>query len=127
VLTLRSAPVLLVSNPLHLHTAERAARPIEMRVQGLAPGEVIARCLQELGVARGRIGVAAVRNVGRASMPSHHFDVLRAQLPEAEFVDATGVFARARDTCVQPTTNRPVTDLSESMVVLISKCVCDMR
>ena len=96
VLAPRSAPVLLVSNQLYLHTAERAARPIEMRVQGLAPGEVIARCLQDLGVTRGRIGVAAVRNVGRASMPSHHFDVLRARLPEAEFVDATGVFARAR-------------------------------
>jgi Xaa-Pro aminopeptidase len=88
--------VLLVSNQLYLHTAERAARPVEMRVQGLTPGEVLARCLEDLGVARGRIGVAAVRNVGRASMPSHHFDVLRARLPGAEFVDATDVFARAR-------------------------------
>ena len=96
VLAPTAPPVLLVSNQLYLHTAEGAARPIEMRVQGLAPGEVIAQCLEDLGVARGRIGIAAVRNVGRASMPSHHFDVLRARLPGASFVDATEVFARAR-------------------------------
>ncbi len=96
VMTPASAPVLLVSNQLYLHTAERAARPVEMRVQGLAPGEVIATCLEDLGVRSGRVGVAAVRNVGRASMPSHHFDVLRAKLPQIEFVDATDVFARAR-------------------------------
>jgi Xaa-Pro aminopeptidase len=96
VMTASVAPVLLVSNQLYLHTAQRAARPVEFRVQGLAPGEVLAQCLADMGVTRGRVGVAAVRNVGRASMPSHHFDVLRAKLPEVEFVDATEVFARAR-------------------------------
>jgi Xaa-Pro dipeptidase len=96
VMTPAAAPVLLVSNQLYLHTAQRAARPIEFRVQGLAPGEVLAQCLTDMGVRRGRVGVAAVRNVGRASMPSHHFDVLRAKLPEVEFVDATDVFAKAR-------------------------------
>ncbi|MBC7781865.1 MAG: aminopeptidase P family protein [Proteobacteria bacterium] len=91
-----AAPVLLVSNQLYLHTAQRAARPIELRVQGLAPGDVLADCLADMGVTRGRVGVAAVRNVGRASMPSHHFDVLRARLPDVNFVDATDVFAKAR-------------------------------
>lgn len=91
----RGEPFLVISNELYLHTAQRAA--VVADVSGtFTPGRLIGERLADLGLGRGRIGLAGVRNVGRASMASEHERDLRAALPEASFTDALDAMQAAR-------------------------------
>ena len=96
ILTRDAGPFLFASNPLFLHSARRAGRAAEITAAGMNPGPEIAAKLTELGLEKGRIGIAGVRNIGRASMPSEHRDGLLKALPHAEFVDGIDVFIWAR-------------------------------
>jgi Xaa-Pro aminopeptidase len=95
VLPLKGEPFLVISNELYIHTAKRAA--VIPDVFGtFTPGRAIGERLLELGLARGRIGLAGVRNVGRASMASEHYRDLVATLPDATFEDALEVMQTGR-------------------------------
>lgn len=96
VLTRDGGPWLLASNPLFLHTAKRAGHAATIDAAGMNPAPDIAERLSEAGLAQGRIGIAGVRNIGRASMPSEHRDALLEALPGATVVDAIDVFIAAR-------------------------------
>jgi Xaa-Pro aminopeptidase len=96
ILTRDAGPFLFASNPLFLHSAQRAGRAAEITAAGMNPGPEIAARLADLGLAKSRIGIAGVRNIGRASIPSEHRDALIEALPRAEFVDAIDVFIQAR-------------------------------
>lgn len=95
VITRDHGPFLVISNPLYLHSARRAS--VVNEVHGnYTPGETIGARLKELGLARGRIGLAGVRHVGRASMAYEHQRALAAAMPEATFVDALDIMQEAR-------------------------------
>jgi Xaa-Pro aminopeptidase len=95
VLPLEGEPFLVISNELYIHTARRAA--VIPDVFGtFTPGRAIGERLLDLGLGRGRIGLAGVRNVGRASMASEHQRDLVATMPEASFEDALEVLQTAR-------------------------------
>jgi Xaa-Pro aminopeptidase len=95
VITLEHDPILIVSNPLYLHTARRAS--VATEVHGVyTPGKTMGERLLELGLGRGTVGLAGVRNVGRASMAFEHQRDLAATMPEACFVDALDVMQEAR-------------------------------
>ncbi len=98
ILTANGGPWLLMSNPLYLHTARRAGRAVETGAfpYGKNPGRVLGEKLVDLGLARGRIGIAGVRHIGRSSISAQDRDALVAALPEAKFEDALDVFAAAR-------------------------------
>lgn len=98
ILTATGGPWLLMSNPLYLHTARRAGRAIETEAfpYGKNPGAVLAEKLLDAGLAKGRVGIAGVRHIGRSSISAHDRDALAAALPEAKFEDALDVFAAAR-------------------------------
>lgn len=97
VMTATGGPWLIVSNQLFLHTALRAGHAAEIKAcTGMNPGPEIAARLSDEGLANGRVGIAGVRNIGRASMPSEHLDALKNALPKAEFVDALEVLMHPR-------------------------------
>jgi len=85
IMTPTGGPWLLMSNPLYLHTALRAAYAADIRAcTGINPGPEVAARLSDAGLSSGRIGIAGVRNVGRASMPSEHLEALKKALPQIE-------------------------------------------
>ncbi|MEH2470661.1 ectoine hydrolase [Nitrobacteraceae bacterium AZCC 2161] len=95
VITLEQDPILVISNPLYLHTARRAS--VATEVHGVyTPGRTMGERLIELGLAGGTIGLAGVRNVGRASMAYEHQRELAATMPDARFVDALDIMQEAR-------------------------------
>lgn len=96
VMTRKHGPYLFVSYPLFLHTAQRAGRGETIECGGLNPGPDIAKRLIDLGFAKGRIGIAGVRNIARGSMPSDHRDALVKALPDAQFEDALDVMVNSR-------------------------------
>jgi Xaa-Pro dipeptidase len=97
VMTATGGPWLIVSNQLYVHTALRAGVAAEIKAcAGMNPGTDIAARLSDAGMANRRIGIAGVRNVGRASMPSEHLEALKKALPEAQFVDALEVLMHPR-------------------------------
>ena len=71
VIPLDGEPFLVISNELYIHTARRAA-VVDDVFGTFTPGRAIGEQLCDLGLARGHIGLAGVRNVGRASMASEH-------------------------------------------------------
>lgn len=89
------APFLVISNELYIHTARRAA-VIDDLFGTFTPGRAIGERLCDLGLAGGRIGLAGVRNVGRASMASEHYRDLVAAMPQAKFEDGLDVLQSAR-------------------------------
>lgn len=95
VITLEQDPILVISNPLYLHTARRAS--VATEIHGVyTPGKTMGERLTELGLGSGTIGLAGVRNVGRASMAFEHQRDLTAAMPNALFVDALDVMQEAR-------------------------------
>jgi Xaa-Pro dipeptidase len=73
----------------------------DLRPSGRAYAPPIAARLRELGLARGRIGISGLEGLVRAPegvVPSGLLDRLRRALPDATFVDATGVLQQARAT-----------------------------
>jgi len=95
VLPRKGEPFLIISNELYIHTARRAS--VLPDVTGsFTPGRLIGERLNDLGLGKGRIGLAGVRNVGRASMPYEHQKDLAAAMPEATFDDAMEVMQAAR-------------------------------
>lgn len=95
VITRDHGPFLVISNPLYLASARRAAVVDEI-FGDYTPGETMGRRLLDLGLGKGRIGLAGVRNVGRASMAYEHQRALAETMPEATFVDALDVMQEAR-------------------------------
>ena len=74
-------PFLIISNELYIHTARRAS--VVRDVEGsFMPGKLIGARLNDLGLSKGKIGLAGVRNVGRASMPYEHQKDLAATMPQ---------------------------------------------
>jgi len=95
VLPLKGEPFLAISNELYIHTARRAAAIPDV-FGTFTPGKAIGERLNDLGLGRGRIGLAGVRNVGRASMAYEHQRDLIATMPEAKFEDALEAMQAAR-------------------------------
>ena len=102
-------PVSTMSNPttseIGKPTANRfrvgAARLITPNARltmssAVTPGKAMGERLNDLGLGRGRIGLAGVRNVGRASMSAEHQRDLMAAMPDATFEDAMEVMQTAR-------------------------------
>ena len=89
-------PTLFISNLLYRHTAARASNLAQVEWGGWNAGRIIGERLRDLGLGRGRIGLAGVRNVIRASMPYEHGTALRDVLPEATLEDALDVLQEAR-------------------------------
>jgi Xaa-Pro dipeptidase len=96
VMTRQHGPYLFVSYPLFLHTAKRAARGETIECGSLNPGPDIAKRLIDLGLAKGRIGIAGIRNIARGSMPADHRDSLVKAMPDAHFEDGLDVMVHAR-------------------------------
>lgn len=98
ILTATGGPWVLMSNPLYIHTARRAARAVKIEAfpYGKNPGAVLAEKLADLRLSKGRIGIAGVRHIGRSSISAQDRDALVAAMPEAKFEDALDVFAAAR-------------------------------
>jgi Xaa-Pro aminopeptidase len=95
VITKDHGPFLVLSNPLYKPAAQRAS--VCSEIHGVyTTGETMGRRLNELGVGKGKIGLAGVRNVGRSSMPFEHQRALAATMPEATFVDALDAMQEAR-------------------------------
>jgi len=95
VITMDHDPILVISNPLYIHAAKRAS--VATEVHGVyTPGKTMGERLIALGLGRGRIGLAGVRHVGRASMAYEHQRELAATLPDATFTDALEVMQEAR-------------------------------
>ena len=80
---------------LHPHREARGHRR-RRRSASFTPGRAIGERLNDLGLGKGRIGLAGVRNVGRASMASEHQRDLVALMPDATFEDALEVMQSAR-------------------------------
>jgi Xaa-Pro aminopeptidase len=95
VLPLKGEPFLAISNELYIHTARRAAVVADV-FGSFTPGTAIGERLNDLGLGRGKIGLAGVRNVGRASMAYEHQRDLQATMPQAHFEDALEVMQGAR-------------------------------
>jgi Xaa-Pro aminopeptidase len=96
VMTRKHGPYLFVSYPLFLHTAKRAGRGETIECGALNPGPDIAKRLIDLGFAKGRIGIAGIRNIARGSMLADHRDALVGAMPDAQFEDALDVMVNAR-------------------------------
>jgi Xaa-Pro aminopeptidase len=95
VVPLHADPFLVISNPLYLHHAKRAS--VLGDVLGVyTPGRTMGERLSDLGLGRGRIGLAGVRHVARASMPYEHQQDLQAAMPDATFENANDVMQAAR-------------------------------
>ena len=95
VVPLSGEPLLVISNPLYLPHARRAA--VIANVQGsYAPGRTMGEYLADLGCGRGRVGLAGVRHVARASMAYEHQRDLAAAMPDASFTEANDVLQAAR-------------------------------
>jgi Xaa-Pro dipeptidase len=95
VVPLAAEPFLVISNPLYVHHARRAS--VIGDVLGVyTPGTTIGERLNDLGLARGRIGLVGVRHVARASMPYEHQRDLAAAMPDATFENANEVMQAAR-------------------------------
>ena len=95
VIPLDGEPFLVISNELYIHNARRAA-VVDDVFGTFTPGRAIGERLCDLGLVRGRIGLAGVRNVGRASMASEHHRDLLATMPQASFEDGLEVMQSAR-------------------------------
>ena len=95
VVPLAAPPFLVISNPLYLHHARRAAVIADV-IGVYTPGTTIGERLHDLGLARGRIGLVGVRHVARASMPYEHQRELAAAMPDAMFENANEVMQAAR-------------------------------
>jgi len=95
VIPLKGDPFLVISNELYIHTAKRAA-VVADAFGSFTPGRAIGERLNDLGLGKGRIGLAGVRNVGRASMASEHQRDIVCFMPEATFEDALEVMQSAR-------------------------------
>jgi Xaa-Pro aminopeptidase len=95
VLPRKGEPFLVISNELYIHTAKRAAVVADV-FGSFTPGTAIGERLNDLGLGGGRIGLAGVRNVGRASMAYEHQRDLQATMPEAHLEDALEVMQAAR-------------------------------
>lgn len=93
---LKGEPALFISNPLYRHTAVRASNLTQVEWGGWNAGRTLGERLRDLGLARGRIGLAGVRNVIRASMPYEHGTALREVLPGATLEDGLEVLQAAR-------------------------------
>ncbi len=89
-------PTLFISNLLYRHTAVRASNLEQVEWGGWNGGRTIGERLRDLGLGKGRIGLAGVRNVIRASMPYEHGVALREVLPKAGLEDALDVLQEAR-------------------------------
>ncbi len=92
----RGEPTLFISNPLYRHTGVRASNLTQVEWGGWNAGRTIGERLRDLGLGKGRIGLAGVRNVIRASMPYEHGVALREVLPEATLEEALDVLQEAR-------------------------------
>lgn len=95
VVPLKGEPFLVISNPLYLHHARRAA-VIPDVIGVYTPGTTMGQRLNDLGLARGRIGLAGVRHVAKASMAYEHQRDLAAAMPDATFESANEVMQAAR-------------------------------
>ena len=82
MIPLKGEPFLVISNELYIHTAG-ARRWWPTALGSFTPGRAIGERLNDLGLGKGRIGLAGVRNVGRASMASEHQSDLVSLMPEA--------------------------------------------
>jgi len=89
-------PTLFISNLLYRHSAVRASNLAQVEWGGWNAGHTMGERLRDLGLGKGRIGLAGVRNVIRASMPYEHGTALREVLPEAALEDALDVLQEAR-------------------------------
>src|SRR5450759_2497949 len=95
VIPLDGEPFLVISNKVYIHNARRAA-VVDDVFGTFTPGRAIGERLCDLGLVRGRIGLAGVRNVGRASMASEHHRDLLATMPQASFEDGLEVLQSTR-------------------------------
>ena len=62
---------------------------------GYDPAATIVTRLCQIGL-RGRLGLVGVNHTFGMGMPYQHYQAMRAALPDLEFVDVTGEFARLR-------------------------------
>lgn len=95
VVPLKGEPLLVISNPLYLPHAKRAAVISDVR-GSYAPGKTMGEYLNDLGLGRGRVGLAGVRHVARASMAYEHQRDLATTMPATSFVEANDVLQAAR-------------------------------
>lgn len=95
VVPLAGEPVLIYGmGGTHIEAVRRetAAGVADVRSgQGGRYGEVMARCIREAGLERGRIGFLEIDPRHGDYLPVNQYEVLRRELPEAEFVFTSGV------------------------------------
>jgi Xaa-Pro dipeptidase len=89
-------PLLLISNPLYLPTAQAMAHVRSIDHLTWNPGVRLAECLREVGAGSGRIGVVGSAGIQRLTMPYEHRLAAAAELPDATWTDATDLLQEIR-------------------------------
>jgi Xaa-Pro dipeptidase len=89
-------PALYVGLVNHVPNAREVSNVPVVEWGGYDAGETVARRLEELGVERGRAGLAGVNHTWSIGMPWQHYERLRERLPALELADVTAQYAKLR-------------------------------
>jgi Xaa-Pro aminopeptidase len=96
VLPLEDEPTLLVNGIWHVPNAREMSPIVDVRWGGPRMPEVAAERIRETGHAAGRIGLVGVDSWRQVSMPYRHYETLRRELPEAQYMEATELVESVR-------------------------------
>lgn len=96
VFPLEDKPTLLVNGIWHLPNAREMSSINDVRWGGSRMAEVAVERLLEVGCSSGRIGLVGVDSWRQVGMPYTHYEKLRAELPKAEFLEATELIEDVR-------------------------------
>ena len=96
VFPLEDEPILLVNGIWHLPNAREMSAIKDVRWGGPRMAEVAAECIRETGNESARIGLVGVDSWRQVTMPYTHYEKLRSELPQAEFIEATELLESVR-------------------------------
>jgi Xaa-Pro dipeptidase len=89
-------PALYTGLTNHVPNARQVSDIPLIKWGGYNPAEAVATRLEEIGLARGQLGLVGVNHKFGMGMPYQHFQYLRKTLPHLELIDVTAEFSRLR-------------------------------
>lgn len=96
VFPLEGEPTLLTGLVNHVPNARAVSIITDTRWGTYEPAREIVVRLRRDGVGRGRVGLVGINAAFGMGMPYQHFAILRASLPEIEWIDVTRAYAQLR-------------------------------
>jgi Xaa-Pro dipeptidase len=89
-------PALYTGLTNHVPNARQVSDIPLIKWGGYNPAEAVATRLEEIGLARGQLGLVGVNHKFGMGMPYQHFQYLRKTRPHLELIDVTAEFSRLR-------------------------------